>query len=71
MIKRYNVENLECAHCAEKMEREIKKLCGVNDAEVNFMLQRITVDFEEDSLKLDKDIQKICKKIEPDCRVLV
>lgn len=71
MIKRYNVENLECAHCATKMEREIKKLCGVNDAEVNFMLQRITVDFEEDSAEFDEDIQKICKKIEPDCRVLV
>lgn len=72
MIKKFKMINLECAHCAAKMEREIKKLDGVNDASVNFILQRMTVDFkEEDFSAVVGKIEKVCKKIEPDCVVKV
>jgi len=72
MIKKFKMINLECAHCAAKMEREIKKLDGVNDASVNFILQRMTVDFkEEDFSAVVGNIEKVCKKIEPDCVVKV
>ncbi|MBQ2897199.1 MAG: heavy-metal-associated domain-containing protein [Clostridia bacterium] len=70
MIKRFKVYNLECAHCAAKMEREIKKMSSINDAEVNFMLQSIVVDFKDENIDAEiGKIQKICKKIEPDCVV--
>lgn len=70
VIKKFKVENLECAHCAAKMEREIKKMSSINDAEVNFILQSIVVDFKDENIDTEiKEIQKICKKIEPDCVV--
>lgn len=72
MIKKFKMVNLECAHCAAKMERLIKKLAGVNDASVNFMLQSMTVDFKDKNYEeTATEIAKICKKIEPDCIVKV
>jgi len=60
--------DLDCANCAAKMEREIKKLDGVTDASVSFMTQRMTVETDRDSLdEIMKEVVKICKKIEPDC----
>ena len=40
MKKTFRMEDLECAHCAAKMEDAIKKLDGVHCASVNFLLQK-------------------------------
>lgn len=68
MKKTFKMIDLDCANCAAKMEREIKKLDGVTDASVSFMTQRMTVETDRDSLdEIMKEVVKICKKIEPDC----
>ena len=41
MKKRFKLEDLDCAHCAAKMEEAIKKIEGVNDASVNFLAQKM------------------------------
>ena len=41
MKKKFKVENLDCAHCAAKMEEAIKKIPGVEDAVMNFMMQKL------------------------------
>ena len=54
------------------MEEGIKKLSGVNDATVNFLAQKLVLDAEDD--KFDavlKEAVKICKKIEPDCEIVL
>jgi copper chaperone CopZ len=66
--KRFKLTDLDCANCAAKMETAIKKLPGVNDAAVNFMAQKLTVD--ADDARFDDimgQIVAVCKKIEPDC----
>lgn len=68
MKKRYVIEDLCCANCAAKMEEAIRKLDGVNSANVNFLTQKLTLDAEDaqfDSI-LDQ-AETIIKKIEPDC----
>ncbi len=68
MKKTYKMEDLDCANCATKMEREIKKIDGVTNATVSFMTQRMTVETDGDSLdEIMKQVVKICKKVEPDC----
>ena len=70
--KIYIIENLDCANCAAKMEAAIKKLDGVTDATVSFMTQKMTI--EGDDARFDaivKEAVKICKKVEPDCEVVV
>ena len=72
MKKTYKMVDLECAHCAAKMEDAIKKLPGVTDATVSFLTQKLTIEGED--TQFDKLVQQavaICKKVEPDCDVLV
>lgn len=72
MKKTYKLENLECANCAAKMERNIKELEGVNDCSVSFISQKLTLDAQDDQFdKILKKAAKICRKIEPDCEVIM
>ena len=48
MKKKFKVENLDCAHCAAKMEEAIKNIPGVTDASMNFMTQKLTLELEDD-----------------------
>lgn len=71
MTKRFKLEDLDCANCAAKMENAIKKLDGVEDATVSFMMQKLTVTADEGRFEEIMDsIEKACKKVEPDCRIL-
>ncbi len=72
MKKTYNLEDLDCANCAAKMEERIKKLPGVTDATVSFFTQKMTVTTEaEDQTAIMKEIVKLCKRVEPDCRIIL
>ncbi len=72
MRKIYKLEDLGCANCASKMEREISKLQGINSASVNFITQKLTLEAEEElSEETVNTIQKIIKKIEPYCKLRV
>ena len=71
MKKSYKLENLDCAACAAKMEEAIKKVEGVNDVSVNFMLQKLKIDMNEENYDtIIKEIKRVCKKVEPDCKML-
>ena len=72
MKKTFKMVDLECANCAAKMEAAIKKLDGVNNASVSFLTQKMTIDAED--ARFDEIVQeaaKICRKVEPDCRVVI
>lgn len=72
MKKVFKLEDLDCANCAAKMERAIAKIDGVTSATVSFMSQKLTID--ADDIKFDdimKEVIKTCKKIEPDCRIII
>ena len=73
MKKVYKLEDLDCANCAAKMENAIKELPEVEDASVSFMYQKMTVNFAEgaDEAAVMKKIVKLCRKVEPDCRILL
>lgn len=47
MKKKFKLTDLDCANCAAKMEDAIKKLDGVNDASVSFMMQKMTIDADD------------------------
>ncbi len=71
MKRTYILEDLDCAHCAAKMEEGIKKLDGVNFANVNFIAQKLTIDAEDERFdEIMKEVKALIKKIEPDCVVV-
>ena len=71
MKKTFKMKDLECAHCAAKMEDAIRKLEGVNDVSISFMTQKLVLDAEDGKFEQILDeAAKICKKVEPDCRIV-
>lgn len=73
MKKTFDLEDLDCANCAARMENGIKKLDGVKDASVSFITQKMTVETEDgvDFDELMKRVVKTVRKVEPDCRVIM
>jgi len=70
MKKKFKMINLDCANCAAKMEEGIKKIDGVNDAVMNFMMQKLTIDVDESKFEgVKTQITEVCSKVEPDCKV--
>ena len=70
MKKSYTIE-VDCANCANLMEEATKKTEGVASAVVNFMTQKMEVEFAEgaDEKSVMKAVLKACKKVEPDCEI--
>ena len=70
MKKTYSIE-VDCANCANLMEDATNKTAGVKSATVNFMTQKMILEFEDDadSKKVMKQVFKACRKIEPDCEI--
>ena len=70
MQKSFRLIDLDCANCAAKMERGINKIKGVNKCAINFMMQKMTIDINDDIFDAIMDeVEKTIKKIEPDCKV--
>lgn len=68
MRKTFELEDLDCANCAAKMEDAIKKIDGVNNATVSFMAQKLTIDADDSRFdSIMKEVVNVCRKVEPDC----
>lgn len=70
MKKTYKIE-VDCANCANKMEEATKKTAGVANAVVNFMTQKMEVEFADgaDEKTVMKAVLKNCRKVEDDCEI--
>ena len=70
-MKKTSKIEVDCANCAHKMEIATKTVAGVKDANVNFMTQKMTVEFEDgqDDSAVMKAVLKACKKVEDDCEI--
>ena len=72
MKKVIAMQDLDCANCAAKMEQAIRKIDGVQSCSINFMLQRMTLELDDErSAEIINQIKVAIKKIEPDCRLKI
>ena len=72
MKKTFDLEDLDCANCAAKMEDGIRKIPGVQSVSVNLLTQKMSLEAEDAAFdSILKQAVKVCRKIEPDCRILV
>ena len=72
MKKTYRIE-VDCANCANKMEEAAGKIPGIADVTVNFMTQKMIVEFDEgaDAAAAMKNVAAACKKVEDDCEIFL
>ncbi len=71
MRKEYNMIDLDCANCAQRMESNIAKLNGVREVSVNFFTQKMIIDID-DGFSFDevmKYVKKTVKIINSDCDI--
>lgn len=72
MKKTYKIE-VDCANCAGKMETAARKTPGVTNATVNYMTQKMSVEFADgaDVAAVMQAVLKNCKKVESDCEIFL
>lgn len=71
MKKILKVTDIDCAHCAAAMEKGISKIHGITYASVNFLTQKIIIEYEDgaDFGEILPLIKKAVKKVDSDCDV--
>ena len=72
MKKTFNMENLDCANCAAKMEKAILKIDGVTSATVSFFAQKLVLEADDD--KWGEVLRRACEvvqRVDADCRILI
>lgn len=70
--KTYAVEELDCAHCAAKMEEGIRSIEGVEAASLSFLAQKLIIEAEESKLEdIIRQAQKICHRVDPNCDIIL
>lgn len=72
MKKTFDMDNLDCANCASKMEKAILKIDGVQSATVSFFAQKLVL--EADDGKWDEIVKKAAEAIrhvDSDCSLIV
>ncbi|MFR4350233.1 MAG: cation transporter [Roseburia sp.] len=72
MKKKFKLQDLDCANCAAKMEEAIRNIPGVNDVNVSFMTQKMTVDAADDRFdEIMEKVAAVCARVDPDCKILM
>lgn len=67
MTKNFKIEGLDCANCARVLEDEISKINGVLEVNINFMMQTMYLEYDENlGDEVIKKVKKVIKDEEPD-----
>lgn len=67
---KFKIKNLDCANCANELERALQKIDMLENVSISFMTQRLTFECsEENKMEVIKKIRKVIKKEEPDIEI--
>ncbi len=67
---KFKIKGLDCANCAEELERAIRKIDVIEDASISFIMEKLVVECADDKKDeaLEK-IKKVIKREEPDVKI--
>ena len=72
MKKNFKLEGLECANCAAKIEKNVKKLDGVKDATVSFFAQKLVLEADDEKFdEIVKEVAALVHRVDPDCTMVL
>lgn len=70
MKMKLKIKGIDCANCAAKLENQIQKIEGVENATLSFMTEKLIFECEEEKREeIIEKIKKVVKKEEPDAKV--
>ncbi|NJP40245.1 cadmium-translocating P-type ATPase [Oscillospiraceae bacterium HV4-5-C5C] len=71
MKQAYILDGLDCASCADKIERAARKLDGVQALTVNFVTETLEVESDgRNPAKLQQDLVTLIQRLEPEVKVV-
>lgn len=72
MKKNFKLEGLDCANCAAKIEKNVKKLDGVKDATVSFFAQKLVLEADDEKFdEIVKEVAALVHRVDPDCMMVL
>ena len=72
MKKTIKLIDLDCGHCADKIQKAVQKIEGVTHVEVNFLNQKMVLEAPDERFNdILAEEKALIKKIEPDVTVKV
>lgn len=70
MKKVYSIEGIDCANCAAKIEDKINRMKNIEEANLNFMMGKLSIEFkvstDEEVEEIMEELRRLVKKLEPD-----
>ena len=70
MKSRFKIIGIDCANCAAELERAIQKVEGIESANINFMAERMELEYDESQKEeILKKVNKVIKREEPDVKI--
>lgn len=70
MKSKFKIKGLDCANCANELENAISKIDGIENAVINFMTERMELEFDETRKEeIMKKLEKVLKREEPDVSI--
>ena len=59
MKSKFKIKGLDCANCANDLERAIQKLDGIENANINFITQKMDLEYDEEKREeIIKNVKK-------------
>ena len=59
MKKVYSIEGIDCANCAAKIEDKINKIKEIDEANLNFMMEKLSIEFK---VSTDEEAEEVIEK---------
>ena len=68
MKSKFKIKGLDCANCATDLERTIEKIEGIQKVSINFITQKMELEYDEKEEIIQK-VKKVIKKEEPEVTI--
>lgn len=67
---KFNIKNLDCANCANQLEKSLQTINIIKNVRISFITQKLIFECLKENKKLAlEQIKKIIKKEEPDVTI--
>lgn len=67
---KFKIKNLDCANCANELERAIEKIDGVDKVNINFITEKMELEYDDkNEEEILKKVKKVIKREEPDVNI--
>ena len=70
MCLKLKIKGLDCANCANELERAIEKIDGVDKVNINFITEKMELEYDDkNEEEILKKVKKVIKREEPDVSI--